>query len=28
VDLQKVTDQSVSELDDLLKHKEDDILEV
>src|SRR6202161_2062165 len=28
VELQKVTDQSVSELDDLLKHKEDDILEV
>jgi ribosome recycling factor len=28
VDLQKVTDTRVSELDELLKHKEDDILEV
>jgi ribosome recycling factor len=28
VELQKVTDSSVSDLDDLLKHKEDDILEV
>ena len=28
VELQKVTDSSISDLDDLLKHKEDDILEV
>jgi ribosome recycling factor len=28
VELQKVTDSSVSELDELLKHKEEDILEV
>jgi ribosome recycling factor len=28
VELQKVTDASVAELDELLKHKEDDILEV
>jgi ribosome recycling factor len=28
VDLQKVTDQSIAELDEVLKHKEDDILEV
>ena len=28
VELQKVTDSSVAELDELLKHKEDDILEV
>ncbi|MEA2160388.1 MAG: ribosome recycling factor, partial [Solirubrobacteraceae bacterium] len=28
VELQKVTDARISELDDLLKHKEDEILEV
>src|SRR6201992_656372 len=28
VDLQKVTDSSIAELDEVLKHKEDDILEV
>jgi ribosome recycling factor len=28
VELQKVTDARIAELDDLLKHKEEDILEV